>query len=113
MYKKFRAKASRTGLDINNSYPGERIEDKVARIVNNKEPIKDGAPLIYHERKDGLDPKCDIRTDRFDVAMEVQDKYARHKWAKRADLKPIEGGKGETPTQQTTDANSNTSGEAK
>jgi len=33
---------------------GETIEQKLVRIMNNKEPIKDGAPLIYTERKDGV-----------------------------------------------------------
>ena len=29
---------------------GETIETKVARIVQNKEPITDGAPMIYTEK---------------------------------------------------------------
>ena len=34
------------------SFEGEFIEEKVARVVENKEPIEDGAPIIYTERKD-------------------------------------------------------------
>jgi len=37
-------KFSRGGIKINNAREGETIEQKVNRIVNNKEPIKDGAP---------------------------------------------------------------------
>ena len=33
-------------LEINNSLEGETIEMKIRRIVDNKEPIKDGAPII-------------------------------------------------------------------
>ena len=33
------------------TFEGETIETKVNRIVNNGEPIKDGAPIIYTERK--------------------------------------------------------------
>ena len=33
------------------SYEGETIEAKVQRVVINKEPIEDGAPIIYTEKK--------------------------------------------------------------
>lgn len=52
MYKT--PKMTKGGLKINASREGETIEEKVNRIVNNKEPIKDGAPLVYTERKDGV-----------------------------------------------------------
>ena len=38
----------------------EYIEEKVRRITENKEPIKDGAPIIYTERKDGVNPAYNI-----------------------------------------------------
>ena len=41
----------------------EYIEEKVRRITENGEPIKDGAPIIYTERKDGVNPAFNIRTD--------------------------------------------------
>ena len=46
---------------INNFGPiqtkeGEYIEEKVRRITENNEPIEDGAPIIYTERKDGVNP---------------------------------------------------------
>lgn len=55
---------------------GETIETKVERIVNNKEPIKDGAPSIFTERKEGVIAAYNIRTDRFEVAAEAMDKVA-------------------------------------
>jgi len=70
-------------LSINKSYQGERIEQKIARIVNNKEPITDGAPLIYTERKDGVGAEYNIRTDRFEVAIDAMDKVASTLRAKR------------------------------
>lgn len=76
-------KANRTTINVNSSYEGETIEKKVRRVVNNKEPIKDGAPLIYTERKDGVQPAYDIRTDRWEVAIEAMDKIAAYKVAKR------------------------------
>lgn len=72
-----------TDLNVNESYEGETIEQKVNRIVNNKEPITDGAPLIYTERKDGVQPDYDIRTDKWDAAIDAMDKVAKTRIAKR------------------------------
>ncbi|AXH73566.1 MAG: hypothetical protein [Microviridae sp.] len=74
---------TKTGLKINNSYEGERLEEKIERIVNNKEAITDGAPQIYTERKDGVRPEYDIRTDRFEIAIEAMDKVTGAMRAKR------------------------------
>lgn len=62
---------------------GETIEQKIRRITNNNDPIKDGAPLVYTERKDGVKPEYDIRTDRFDIALDAMDKVSRTNIAKR------------------------------
>ena len=55
-------KPSRSKIEHNESYIGERIEEKIDRILNNKEPISDGAPLIYTDRKDGVRPEHDYRS---------------------------------------------------
>jgi hypothetical protein len=70
-------------IKTNASYQGESIEIKVERIVTFKEPITDGAPLIYVERKEGVQPAYDVRTDRFEVAVEAMDKVSSAKQAKR------------------------------
>ena len=62
---------------------GETIETKVERIIQNKEPIKDGAPLIFQERKEGVQPAYNIRTDRMEIALEAMDKNNRAKVAER------------------------------
>lgn len=64
----------------------ETIEMKMARILERKEPITDGAPLIYTERKDGVLPMYDIRTDRFDKALEDMDRAVRAKIARREEF---------------------------
>lgn len=51
-------------------YEGESIENKVSRIVENNEPISDGAPLVYTERSKGVLPEYNIRTDKWDLALE-------------------------------------------
>ena len=39
------------------AYEGELIEDKVRRLTENKEPIKDSAPLVYTKKADGVLPQ--------------------------------------------------------
>lgn len=62
---------------------GERIEEKVARLFEENQPINDGAPLIYTERKYGVLPAYDIRTDRFAIAQEAMEKNMNAISAKR------------------------------
>lgn len=74
------------------TFEGETIEERFRRMIENKEPIKDGAPLIYTERKEGVNPAYNIKTDRFDIAIEAMDKVTRSKEAKRsAKIIPIGG----------------------
>lgn len=63
---------------------GESIETKVERIMVNKEPINDSTELIYTERKDGVLPAYDIRTDRMDIAIEAMGTVSKDYIAKRA-----------------------------
>ena len=65
------------------TYEGESIEQKLERILSNKEPITDGAPEIYTERKDGAQAQFNIRTDRWEVAAEAMDLVQKNVEAKR------------------------------
>ena len=60
-------------LQVNDCVEGERIETMIERITELNEPIKDGAPLIYTNRKEGVIPEYDIRTDRWEVAIDGMD----------------------------------------
>ena len=73
----------RTQLRSLTQTEGESIELKVKRLIENKEPIKDGSPLIYTEHKDGVRPEFNIRTDRFELATEAMDRVHKSKLAKR------------------------------
>ena len=55
------------------SFEGEAIEKKVAKLLENNEPITDGAPIIYTEKKDGVLPQYDIRTDKWEIAQSAMD----------------------------------------
>lgn len=73
----------RSKLRVNKSTEGETIEQKCERIESNKEPITDGAPIIYTERGSGVAPEYDIRTDRFEVALDAMDTVSKAETAKR------------------------------
>lgn len=82
--KSYKPKKPTTSLiAVNEGYIGERIEQKIDRIVNNKEPITDGAPIIYTERKHGVMPDYDIRTDKWEHAIDGTDKITKSRLAKR------------------------------
>lgn len=72
-----------TSIKLNQALEGETIEQKIERIVTNKEPITDGAPLVYTDRKDGVLAGYNIRTDRFEVAVEAMDVVSKSIQAKR------------------------------
>lgn len=63
-------------------YEGESIENKMRRVIQNKEPITDGAPIIYTEKKDGVLPQFDIRTDKWEIALDAMDKVQGNRIAK-------------------------------
>lgn len=68
------------------TYEGETIETKVSRIINEKAPIEDGAPIIFTDRAEGVLPAYDIRTDRWDLAVDAMDKVNKAKIAKREEF---------------------------
>ena len=72
------------------------------RITESKEPITDGAPVIYTDRKDGTRPEFNIWTDRFDIALDAMDYVNRSRTAKRMELVKNESSKDE-PNQATSD----------
>lgn len=69
---------SRRGC-INNpnlTYQAEPREVKLRKIINGESnDMENGVfPTIYTEKKDGVQPEFDIRTDRFEVAVDAVDK---------------------------------------
>ena len=82
------------------SFEGESIEKKVSKLIENNEPITDGAPIIYTEKKDGLLPQFDIRTDKWDIAQSAMDLANASKIAKSKGMKkPGEPKQNEEPKQ--------------
>lgn len=74
------AKSTLKGIE---TLEGETIEQKMERVIEVGEPISDGAPEIFTERKDGVAAGYNIRTDRWEIACEAMDKVAGSIAAKR------------------------------
>lgn len=77
-------KTKMTGITLEE---GETIEEKMVRIMNNKEPITDGAPIIHIPRSEGVRADTNIRTDRFEIAVDFTDQSSKAKLAQRDNLK--------------------------
>jgi len=75
-----------TLIDLDNTREGETIENKVTRLIQNKEPIKDAAPIIFTERSGGVNPAYNIRTDRWEIAVDAMTRLEKSKAAKREEL---------------------------
>lgn len=86
---------------------GETIEKKLRRLVESGEPLDmDKAGLIYQERKSGVDPMCDIRTDRMEMAQQARDQITRTHMLARANREDMGKKKAEEFTY-VTDTNGN------
>ncbi len=82
---------------------GETIEMKMERIVENKEPIEDGAPEIFTERAEGVLSAYNIRTDRWEIACEAMDKVHGSSQARREEKAKMDVVKDESKDSEGTD----------
>lgn len=57
-------------------YEGHTIEHDIRMMINNKEPITGTAEIVYTERKDGVLPQYNIRTDKMEMFAEGMDKVS-------------------------------------
>lgn len=79
------------------TYEAEPREVKLRKIINGEaSSMEDGVfPTIYTEKKDGVRPEYDIRTDRFEVAIDAIDKI------NQSAASQIAKNKGETESAKT------------
>lgn len=79
-----RPRMPKTSIKVNKSYEGVPIERKMERMLNNGAEEADSAPIIYTERQDGIIPDMDIRTDKWEHAVEARDKDTKTELARRS-----------------------------
>lgn len=58
---------------------GETLIKKCQRILDEGEPLTDGAPMIYTPKQAGVKPECNVRTDKWDIAMKAMDRVNNYK----------------------------------
>lgn len=92
-------KHHKTTIKVDSLELGESIETKMRRVTQTNEPIENVAPMIYTERKEGVLPQYDIRTDRWDIAQKAMGAVEKSIKAKREN-KPAEAKK-EEPAEPT------------
>ena len=63
-------------ITVNPIAEGQSIEEKMRLVTSSNEPIENVAPLVYTEKKDGVLPQYDHRTDRFEQARMAKDRVS-------------------------------------
>lgn len=87
----FKMKCNRpleTSEVINESIEGDSIEKKIRKWLTTGENIKADAPILHLPRAEGVRADTDIRTDRFDIAIEASTKSSKARKAKIVEMKP-------------------------
>lgn len=64
---------------INENEKGETLIKKIQRILDENEPLTDGAPMIYTPKQAGVRDDCNIRADKWSIAMNAMDKVNNYK----------------------------------
>jgi hypothetical protein len=107
MYKE--KKKIKSSIRRNTSYVAETIERKVEKMLESGEPLESqlGQTPIYTEKKEGVIEAYNIRTDRFEIALDAVDKVHKSIKAKseknakaKSDNEPKKDG-GAEPTDGT------------
>lgn len=68
---------------VNQSREGVSIEKQIEAMVNNKEKIGIDTPIVYTPRNEGVLAAYNIRSDRFDIALDAMDKINKSYGARR------------------------------
>lgn len=70
-------------------YPTEEgmsLEEQMRALLDNEPIDTETAPLIYTARDEGVKAEYDIRTDRFELALDAIESYQKSVIAKRTEI---------------------------
>ncbi|QCS36874.1 hypothetical protein [Tortoise microvirus 18] len=73
-------------IKVNNSYEAESIEQQLRRVMEGETVDLKTKEKIYTEKRLGVLPETDIRTDRFKIAQDAIDYVNRSGAAKSEEL---------------------------
>lgn len=96
------------GLMTEEPIIGISIEGKVRQMMDQNEPITDAVPMIYTSKEDGVKPEYDIRTNKWDYAIDAMNEINNYKKTKY-----LQGGKNEIPDNTNPKNNNNDNPDAK
>ena len=111
MIRKPTVQHPKSKIQINNLYEAEPLEVKLRRKmkggkVDEEEGERKTWAIAYTEKKDGIKPEYDIRTDRFEIAREAMktlEKGIQLSYSNPNGAKGEEATKEETTTKETTE----------
>lgn len=100
-------RATNIGFEPIEVFEGTTIEHKIQRMMENNEPITETTGIHFTEKKDGVRPEFNIRTDKWEIAQKTMDAVNKAKIAK-GNMSPIEqnnnennnGGENNSPSEQ-------------
>lgn len=78
---------------------GETLIKKIQRILDENEPLTDGVPMIYTPKQAGVREDCNIRTDKWTLAMEAMDRvnnYKLNEYLKKGEAEEPKATEGQT-----------------
>ena len=90
----------KTKIKVNESYEAMPLEYEVKKITEEKVPIQSVSPEIFTERKDGVKPEYDIRTDKWLIAELAMEAVSQQQLANRG-KKAAENEKSDKKTETT------------
>lgn len=85
MFNKTRRKYETTDIVVTHKDKGESIEEMLRRMTTNNEGIDVEFPEIFTPANEGVMPAYDIRADKFDIALQANDKYTASERRKGAE----------------------------
>jgi hypothetical protein len=83
---------------------GETLIKKIQRILDENEPLTDGAPMIYTPKQAGVREDCNIRTDKWALAMDAMDRvnnYKLNEYLKKGEAEAPKATEGQTEGEAT------------
>ena len=95
----------RTSITRRDTEIGQEIHEKIKSVIEQGDNINE-APLIYTEKADGVMPGYNIRTDKWEIAVEAMDKINKIRTAKSEERR-AKIVKMEPKTDETSPENSN------
>lgn len=83
---------------------GETLIKKCQRILDEGEPLTDGAPIIYTPKQAGVRDDCNVRTDKWTLAMNAMDRvnnYKLNEYLKNGEAEATKTDEGQTKGETT------------